>query len=138
MPCWRIVATAQAKNNLQTKTPGAGYRETEDEYGNLMLLNSEIRDIIAQLEIKYGYSISDAMVPMPNKQPPFIDATGIKGEIDFVMYKDLAERIAGAEPSVNTFDLYRELLKQNGLELVRSTQVMNVVVICDPVSDSKK
>lgn len=133
MPCWYLKASAQTRAKLKSKVPDGKYRMYEDERGNGYFKNAEPRDIIFQLEIRYGYANSGSLVHNPDLQPPFIDATGITGNIDY-MYpvafaNKLRDELNGGEPF--TFEDYKAMLEEIGFQLVKGTKEMNVIVIKD-------
>jgi thiol-disulfide isomerase/thioredoxin len=135
MPCWLLITSDKNKKKLLAKSPGQT-RSHEDNLGNYHYFNGQMRDIIFQLEIKYGYGPEGALVFHPNRQPPFIDASGITGQIDYTITAPFAKRIleqySGGEAF--TFDDYREMLQSIGIELVRDQRKMKVVIIRDKVT----
>ncbi|QLH32266.1 MAG: hypothetical protein HWD62_07310 [Cyclobacteriaceae bacterium] len=92
-----------------------------------------MRDIIFQLEIRYGCTNSGALVHSPDLQPPFIDATGIIGNIDYTYPASFANKLRneldGGEPF--TFEDYKAMLEEIGFQLVKGTKEMNVIIIKD-------
>lgn len=132
MPCWELNATDVARKLLPTKSKS--FRMYADSQGNARFEYGEIRDIIFQLEIKYGYGFG-AMTHQSNLQPPFIDRTGIKGKIDYTFAARFVQAMSDAKESGRQypFEEYMKMLKDLGLELSRSYKPMNVVVIRRPV-----
>ena len=134
MPCWRVTVSEEGKEKLKTRTPGQKYRSTQDPEGNYTRWNAEVRDIIFQLEIRYGYSATgNRLTYRADRQPPFIDATGITGEIDYTYDHKTMERINSENKLRNTFDDYRHVLEALGFKLERGYKKMKVVVIRDRV-----
>jgi len=131
MPCWKLIASDKTKESLKTKTPGDKYRFYVDEKGDQVFKNAQVRDIIFQLEILYGCSGNALLKYRPDKQPPFIDETGITEKIDYVYDGRLLKEINDNRRTSNTFELYRSLLKKVGLDLVPGKKMMKVVVIRD-------
>jgi thiol-disulfide isomerase/thioredoxin len=131
MPYWKLTVSSEAKAKLQTRTPGAAYRIERDDNGTVHKTNAQVRDLIFQLEIKYGYSMRGNLVHHPDKQPPFIDATGITGKIDYSYDADLMKRLIRERKYMNNFEAYRKWLSQIGFNLERSYKKMKVVVIRD-------
>lgn len=108
MPCWILTATKKAEKNLPTKTPGKAYNAKGDKSTGFLLTNTNMKNII--------YSL------WSNNQlgPPFIDETGIEGEIDIeikVNMEVLEDMIKG--------------LNEIGLILKKGEREMKVVVIRD-------
>ena len=134
MPCWRLIATEEGKENLKTKTPGQKYKSTQDAQGDYVHRNAEVRDIIFQLELRYGYSATENQFTYrADRHPPFIDATGIEGEIDYTYNRAIIDKINDESKVRNTFDDYRRVLEGFGFRLERGYKKMKVVVIRDKV-----
>ncbi len=108
MPCWILTATKKAKRNLPTKTPGEKYKVSGNLTDGFQITNTSINGIIYSLWASNQLGI------------PFIDKTGIEGEIDMFLKantKVLEEMIKG--------------LKEVGLILKKGEHEMKVVVIRD-------
>lgn len=133
MPCWKLTTNPENAAALITKTPGQKYRLLRDDDGNYRVKNAEIRDLLFQLEIRYGRKTND-LRHEGSMQPPFIDHTGIVGEIDFVFMNEAAEKITDEKYTgvQFPFEEYRKLLLTMGIVLVKSECEMNVIVIRDP------
>jgi hypothetical protein len=105
MPCWKLTATKKAKQKLLSK---GGKRLTgEYDLGDLTLQNVPMKSLIRQLWARYTNDL------------PFIDATGITGNIDLklnVLYTDPLTSMQAE-------------LEKNGLKLVRSQKKMKVFVV---------
>lgn len=133
MPCWYLKASPETKAKLKSKVPDGKYKMYEDEESNGYFKNAEVRDIIFQLEIRYGCTNSGALVHSPDLQPPFIDATGIIGNIDYTYPASFANKLRneldGGEPF--TFEDYKAMLEEIGFQLVKGTKEMNVIIIKD-------
>ncbi|MDZ7650260.1 MAG: hypothetical protein U5K54_25740 [Cytophagales bacterium] len=85
MPCWELTVPERNKERLKTKTPGAPYKRVVDYSGTIRTTNAQVRDIIFQLENRFGNSPLGNLTHHPEKQPPFIHgATGITGDIDYL------------------------------------------------------
>ncbi|MBX2956183.1 MAG: DUF3738 domain-containing protein [Cyclobacteriaceae bacterium] len=134
MPCWKLIASKETRSKLAAKHPHNEYRMYEVSNGDLQFENAEIRDIIFQLEINYGYGTNGALVHHPHLHPPFIDATGITGKIDFAYKAEYLNRMQEAREGGPKFtlDQYRELLSTFGIELIKDKIPMKVVVIRNP------
>lgn len=133
MPCWNIIFTEEGKQKLPSKTPG-DYRYDIDSHGNHHFINAEIRDIIFQLEINYGLCQVLQLIHHPSNQPPFFDATGYKGTINYTVPAADANAFINAanEGREFSFEDYRSILKRCGLELIPAHRKMKVVVIREP------
>jgi len=132
MPCWRLTVSQEGKKKLKTKTPGQKYRSTTDAQGNYARKNALVRDIIFQLEYRYGYSATENQLTYrADRQPPFVDATGIIGEIDYTYDRDIIDKINDERKVRNTFEDYRRVLEGFGFSLERGYKKMKVVVIRD-------
>ena len=134
MPCWRLKASEEGKSTMKTKTPGQKYRVVQDVRSNYIHLNAQVRDIIFQLEFGYGYSASEnQLTHRANRQPPFLDAIGITGRIDFTIDKAIMERIRSDRKQRDTFSDYRRLVESFGFTLERGYKKMKDVVIRDRI-----
>jgi hypothetical protein len=131
MPCWKLTVTPDAKARLMTKTPGDNYRFFRDENGRVSFRNGSVKDIIAQLEILYGVTHIGQLTALPGREPSFIDATGIAGDVDYAWDEVLREKIYGIGTKENTLENFSLMLEKIGIKLVKSTQKMKVVVIRD-------
>jgi thiol-disulfide isomerase/thioredoxin len=109
LPVWKLVATKNATAKLKSK--GGATSVTE---GNIMA-GFTFRNYPAKMLLLY---VSFCMI---HYQPPFIDETGLQGNIDFTIDADMT----------SIEDVRRELRKQ-GLDLVRDTREMKAIVIRDP------
>ncbi|MBL4905768.1 MAG: TlpA family protein disulfide reductase [Flavobacteriaceae bacterium] len=108
MPYWRVITTKNTNKKLITKGEETAIRG--DSYQNIELINIPMEKLIS---IMWGYH---------QIEPPFIDETGIKQNIDITLKGNLTK-----------FKEFRQALKENGIELVKSKKEMKVIVIRDPV-----
>ena len=133
MPCWNMTLGKNFDRKMLSPQDQP-YRYEIDAKGNYHYYNAEIRDIIFQLEIRYGKCQNVALLYESNLQPPFIDATGITGKINYTLLADDVNEIISSyhEGREYPFDKYRTLLRSLGFELVKSTRKMRVVTIRDP------
>jgi thiol-disulfide isomerase/thioredoxin len=132
MPVWRLTRLRDTKSFGSINIKDNAYRAKK--VGNIMEIeNAEVRDIIFQLEIKYGYSFEGHLVFHPDKQPPFIDATGIKGKINYSYNIEVLNQISEDSKTRNTFEDYKAVVRAMGFDLVRGTKQMKVVVIRDRI-----
>lgn len=133
MPCWKLKVSEAAKKKLKTKKQDSVYRMYVDAEGNHRWENAEMRDIIFQLEIKYGYTPFGALIEHPGLQPPFIDDSGLNTKIDYYypaeFVKKLETQYAGGKNV--SFEQFKDMLALQGIELVKSKTRMKVVVIRD-------
>ncbi|HTF20658.1 MAG TPA: TlpA disulfide reductase family protein [Chryseolinea sp.] len=107
MPCWYLKVSSDARKTLTTK---GGEQVYEDNgYAGFTFVNVPVKEIIVRL---WG---------VEQLGPPFIDATGITGNIDISIDTDLSN-----------FDGFRKALKEKGIELVPGKKKMKVITIRDP------
>lgn len=132
MPCWELRVAEKNKRRLLTKYPGQPYKRTINENGRVQITNAQVRDIIFQLESRFGYSPLGNLKHHPDKQPPFFDSTGIIGGIDYAYDEAFATRLLEEKNIRDTFPDYKKWLEEIGFELKRSERKMKVVVIRDP------
>lgn len=132
MPCWELRVAEENKRRLLTKYPGQPYKRTINENGRVQITNAQVRDIIFQLESRFGYSPLGNLKHHPDKQPPFFDSTGIIGGIDYAYDEAFATRLLEEKNIRDTFPDYKKWLEEIGFELKRSERKMKVVVIRDP------
>jgi thiol-disulfide isomerase/thioredoxin len=121
MPYWKIIIvdTAMVKSKFLTRTPGAKFGPPGLSVP-YVFTNASMRDIIWVLGSTYGYvSFDYGKLPLA-EQGPFIDETGIKGDIDFEFDKNWS------------FEECRKYFNGLGLDIVKSKKEMKVVVIRDP------
>lgn len=133
MPCWFLKASAETQARLKSKVSNGQYKMYEDEKGNGYFKNAEVRDLIHQLEIRYGCTGYGALTYRSDCQPPFIDATGITGNIDYTYPEAFASQIMEEfnGGKIFTFEGFKTMLEEMGFQLVKGTKEMNVVVIKD-------
>lgn len=122
MPCYFLRALSTAEQKLRTATPdGTPYRFEllanwkKDE--TVEYKNFEIRDLIKYLH----NNLFDIL------HIPFIDETGIIGEIDFTNRKSIYEEVAKGN-----MEVVQAYLKSFHLYLEKGEKPMKVVVIRDP------
>lgn len=106
MPCWYLTATDQAQAKLKTNGIDSAY--IDKGYAGFEFKDVPVKEIIVRLYRAQQLG------------PPFIDATGITGNIDITIDADLSD--------INEF---KTALKKQGLELVYGKREMNVIVIKD-------
>jgi thiol-disulfide isomerase/thioredoxin len=124
MPYWRLITidTALVRLKLLTKAPPGSEFGPPALNPPFVYTNGTMRDIISCLAHTYGYGPYD-YGKLPLSEPaPFIDETGIKGNIDFECC-DRGWR----------FDDYKKYLNSLGLDVVKGKKIMKVVVIRDPI-----
>lgn len=121
MPYWKLIvadkkrATAYLIANDQSKDYLV--LDTENPF---IIRNAEMRDMIAMLGAFYGYGSFDSGKVPPELQGAYLDETGITSKVDFQFNREWS------------FEQCQQQLKQYGLELVRSSRNMKVIVIKDP------
>ena|SRR5450631_146523 len=107
MPCWNLIANQGAKEKLKTK--GSPYAMEGDYVNGFTLTNAPVSSLIG------------ALWTMNQLGPPYIDLTGICGNIDIRMNH-------GTYFHSETLDE----LRKYGLDLVKDSIRMKVIVIRDP------
>lgn len=120
MPYWKIVVLdpGKVKYGLTAKTQGKKLK-WDSGIDSSHFSNVSMRDLIWILGSKFGYGTYDyGRMPLQD-QGPFVDETGIKDEIDFHFVKKWS------------FEEFKKYLNKLGLDVVKSTRVMKVVVIRD-------
>lgn len=132
MPCWKMTINDPVK--LKPKDTTEGYKVYHDEADNYYYRNGEVRDLIFQLELAYGYTSWGNLVDHPELQAPFIDETGITQKIDYTFPAAYAKKILAIREAKGEvpFELYREMLQVMGFELTKGYNAMKVVVIRGP------
>lgn len=110
MPVWQLVADPKVPDKLITKG-GEQFLTPGTTAAGFSVRNFPAEKLLPVL----SFYISDG-------QPPFIDASGIAGRIDFSIDADLTN--IGA---------IKKALQEQGLDLIRSTKQMKVMVIRDSV-----
>lgn len=122
MPYWKLIVADTSKVNagLLTKTPGKKLKWGDESTPPWTFTNVIMRDIIYMLSTTYGFGSFNYGKLSVEDQIPFIDETGIKGEIDLKFDRNWS------------FDDMRNYLAELGLVLVKSKKEMKVVVIRDP------
>jgi thiol-disulfide isomerase/thioredoxin len=105
MPCWRLVATEEAKIKLKTKN--SLYKGNNLNY----LMTFELKN-------QPIYELIRALWAMHQDEPPFIDDTGIKGNVDLIINN-------------GTYDLTEVIpeLRKNGMDLIKDKRLMKILVI---------
>lgn len=111
MPVWALVAKPDAGKKIKTKG-GQSYNSAsvESSVAGFTVRNTPVKDFFMSLVFYLAET----------ERHPFINSTGIEGNIDLTIDADLT----------NIHDVKRELQK-NGLDLVLSTKRMKVLVIRD-------
>lgn len=133
MPCWYLKASKKVRSALKSREVDGKYEMLEDGEGNAIFRNAEVRDLIFQLEIRYGYSGNGYLTHVPGRQPPFVDATEITGNIDYTYPAEFATKLRnevdGGPPF--TFEDYKAMLEHIGFQLIKGKKQMKVIVIRD-------
>lgn len=133
MPYWRLTTSKKGTRALRSKQAGGKYRMYVDEKVNVRFENADVRDLIFQLEIRYGSGPYGDLVYRPELQPPFVDETGINTKIDYIFPAEfhLAMTKYREEGKPYPFKYYRQMLRTMGFELVKGYKRMKVVVVRD-------
>lgn len=114
MPCWKLVASAEAIKKLPTK--GKKHEIAGDGVSSVKLVNLPVGGSPVK-----PYSLLAIIWGLHQKEPPFIDATGITSNIDI--------SLEGALTDLNEL---KKSLNKNGLDLIKGERQMKVIVIRDP------
>ncbi len=112
MPCWKLVATDQAKQKLLAK------KNRRQRKGNK--LPYQLGEIIIDKPIS---SLICAIWYFHQSEPPIFDETGINGNIDLHF-----------EAIMTDLEDIKKVLRKNGLDLVKGEKEMKVLVIRDQKS----
>jgi len=110
MPYWKVMATKEALQKLKTKGEKPIYGGGDAT--KLVLTNQPMIRLIS------------IMAGLYQTEPPFIDETGINGNIDITM-----------QGVLTNFNDFRKVLEENGLKLMKGKKEMKVIVIRDPVKN---
>lgn len=108
VPVWKLIAKPGAIEKLKTKG-GARYYTPGTHIAGYTLKNMEPK-----------YLIGNIAFYMMHYQPPFLDETGLQDKFDFTLKADMTD----------IEDVRKEIRKQ-GLDLVKGTKKMFVLVIRD-------
>jgi hypothetical protein len=106
MPYWKLIASEDAKINLRTKGIAISADSDADGYSRFEIINGPVYKLI---QVLWGNHQSE---------PPFIDETGIKGNIDIRLDADLSD-----------LNDIKKSLQQYGLDLEKSVKEMKVIII---------
>lgn len=138
MPYWRLAINDVSKSVFPPKDTSHEFTQFKDEQQNTWFGNADMRDLIYQLEIRYGHSGHLHLVDQPEYEPPFIDETGIKGGFDIKFPAEHANKIiaAGAEGNEYPFKEYCTMLRDMGFEITKEFKKMKVVVIRAPAGSN--
>ncbi len=113
MPYWKFTATQRARENLNTKTPGASMKFIDMGVDKtIKWTNVNMQFLVYQMWLNHQWA------------PPFIDETGIEGDIDIEFsgsFSDLNDAIKG--------------FAKIGITLEKAEKEMKVIVIRDPKGD---
>lgn len=112
MPYWRLTATETARSGLKTRGPVG---ETVQDFVGFSFHDVPVGKVLAAIQ---GYH---------QDEPPFIDETGIVGNIDLTI-----------EVVMTDFAAVRQALRVHGLQLEPAAQPMTVLVITDPQPASSR
>lgn len=119
MPYWKLVCVDKAKvSQLQSDEPGAPF-DLLANGSHFEFKNGIMRDVIWILSSTYGYWGLDYGKLPKEDQAAFVDETGIKYNITFEFDRNW------------TFQQTLEYLRKHGLDVIKSTKLMKVVVIRD-------
>lgn len=134
MPYWKLTVKDVSTSVFPPKDSSARFKQYKDGQDNTWFQNADTRDLIHQLETRYGHSGHLFLADQPEYEPPFVDETGIKGEFDIRFPAALANKVieSGKEGKEYPFKEYCEMLRAMGFELTWATKPMKVVVIRDP------
>jgi hypothetical protein len=112
MPVWKLVSRPEAENKIKTKggTPYYDGWEGKSTAAGFTVRNIPLKDYITYL----CYYLNE------KERHPFIEATGIKSNVDLTIEADLT----------NLEDV-RTALQKVGLDLVRASKKMKVLIIRD-------
>lgn len=113
MPVWRLVALPGTEKNLHTTSTGKYYFSGGNAVIGFTVRNSSINNFLR---------LVTANLPN-NDRLPYLDETGFSFNIDFTIDTDMT-----------SFDSVRAVLRENGLDLLKGTKEMKVLVIKDPVN----
>ena len=113
MPCWKLIATENAKQNLKTK--GGAILHSEFLPTGISLKNVPINEILMEISTYH------------QTEPPFIDETDITTNIDISIDALLTD----------LHDI-KEALIRIGLDLVKTEKEMKVIVIRDAKNVARK
>jgi thiol-disulfide isomerase/thioredoxin len=106
MPYWKLENVSFEKKNIDSSASEAPEEIEGDGLTGIVLRHSPVSSLI---NIIWGRNSSE---------PPFVDETGIKASVNITLDCDLTN-----------FESLKTALKQNGLNLVRGTREMMVIVI---------
>jgi thiol-disulfide isomerase/thioredoxin len=109
MPVWKLVGGRETVERLKTKG-GEPYMTPGSHAAGYSMRNMGVKHLIGGLS---SYA--------SDNQPPFIDGTGLKGNIDFTIDADMT-----SIPDM------RRALKLQGLDLVEERMMFSVLVIREP------
>jgi peroxiredoxin len=113
IPVWKLIAKKGAVEKLRTK--GAKqYASSGSHAAGYTLTNWPSNYLIGSL----SYFMEERI------QDPFVDGTGISGNIDFTIEADMTN-----------LEAIGKALRKQGFDFVKSTQMMEVLVIREPVKD---
>ncbi|NAY91423.1 redoxin domain-containing protein [Muricauda sp. JGD-17] len=111
MPYWKLIATDKARNDLKSRKTTYSW-EGKGSHTFSELTNAPVSNIV---RILWAYH---------QTEPPFVDETNIKGNIDIrlnAIHTDLMD--------------LRRALNENGLDIVRGQKKMKVIIIDEPSLD---
>jgi uncharacterized protein (TIGR03435 family) len=110
MPVWKLIATPKALKNLSTKEGQQRYASPSPHILGYTLINWPKEYLMASIcfYFKDKYTI------------PFVDETGFSGNFDFSLEADMTD-----------FNDVKKALQKQGLDLIKGTRIMEVLVIKD-------
>ncbi|MEJ0082013.1 MAG: DUF3738 domain-containing protein [Puia sp.] len=110
MPYWRVVASNSAKIKMRTKGAAPNIEHNvEHSDTRILIVNQSLNVLIQRIAGLNFY------------EPPFLDETGINGNIDIQMDGDL-----------ENFSVLKKELHKNGIDLKKGEKLMTVMTIKDP------
>jgi thiol-disulfide isomerase/thioredoxin len=112
VPCWKLIATAESKGKLQTKGEAQSFK---GDHAGYTMVNVPISKLLRSIWATN------------QQEPSFINATDITSNIDITM-----------DAIFSDLESIRSALRKNGLDLVKATKEMKVLVIKDPKKVASK
>lgn len=113
MPVWKLIAKDGVAEKLKTKG-GKRFATDGSHAVGYTLTNWPVNYLVGSLSYFLEEKIPE----------PFVDGTGIVGNIDFSIEADMTD-----------FEEVKAKIRKQGLEFVKSTHVFDVIVIKDKVRD---
>jgi uncharacterized protein (TIGR03435 family) len=127
MPYWKLVVDPKAKEKLKAKAPGNKYAAKKVNDSIVCYTNAITKDVLMRLIIYFSYS-QIGFDSSPKKEGPFVDETGISGNIDYNITRHESEELRKGN-----WEVALKFLHRQGFDLVEDKRMTKVVVIKDPV-----